>query len=104
MRMPEYDWHYRCVFTKKSLHMNEHFKESQQGTGSAENQDKGRAAQKNNRTDIPENEKNEIAAQMGKGPNPVTDIRQMGGLSGRDDEAGESEGMRDQSTNENTER
>jgi hypothetical protein len=92
------------VRVNKTYQMNDHFKESQQGSGSAENVGKEREAQKNQMADISGKEKQEIAAQMGKGPNPVTDIRQMGGVSGRDDHAGESEGMRDQSTNENTDR
>src|SRR4051812_32306040 len=92
------------VRVMKTYQMNEHFKESQQGTGSAENMGEGRAAQKNQMTEVSEKGKKDIAAQMGKGPNPVTDIREMGGLSGRDDEAGESEGMRDENSNEETDR
>ena len=92
------------VRVMKTYQMNEHFKESQQGTGSAENMGKEREAQKNQKTDVSENEKQDIAAQMGKGPNPVTDIREMGGLSGRDDQSGESEGMRDENSNDETDR
>ena len=83
----------------------EQFQESQKGSGSAENRGEDRSKQVNQTTDLSKQERTDIAAQMGKGPNPVTSIKDMGGLSGRDDSAGgSSDRMEEQSTGESTDR
>ena len=84
---------------------NEKHQRSQQGSGSAENRGQDRSRQENKTEDLSKQEKTDIAAKMGKGPNPVGDIEDMGGSSGRDDYAGGfGAGMRDESTGESTER
>ena len=83
----------------------EQFQSAQQGTGSAENRGEDRSQQTNQNTDLSKQERTDIAAQMGKGPNPVTSIKEMGGMSGRDDAAGGSgDRMEEQSTGERTEK
>lgn len=78
---------------------------SQQGTGSAENTGRDREEQKNRMMDMNNQDRQDIAGEMGKGPNPMSDLRNMGGMSGRDDYAGgDNEGMSDESSNEGTDR
>lgn len=83
----------------------EQFQRAQQGSGSAENMGESRDKQVNRTEDLSKQEKTDIAAKMGKGPNPVEDIEDMGKLSGRDDYAGGfGDGMSQQSTGEPTEK
>ena len=83
----------------------EQFQSSQQGTGSAENKGEDRNRQMAQNTDLSNQERTDIAAQMGEGPNPVTTLRDMGALSGRDDSAGGSgDRMEEQNTGEATDR
>ena len=73
----------------------------QQGSGSAENTGREREAQKNQKTELNKQERQEIAGEMAQGPNPVADLRAMGGCSGRDDAAGGSgDRMEQENTNE----
>lgn len=81
------------------------FQTAQQGSGSAENKGESRSEQVNRTEDLSKQQKTDIAAKMGKGPNPIEDIEDTGGLSGRDDYAGGfGAGMKDESTGEPTER
>jgi hypothetical protein len=79
--------------------------QSLHGSGSAENKGQDRSAQKNRSTNISQQDKQKIAAQMGKGPNRIADIEDLGGMSGRDDASGGSgDRMEDQSTDQKTDR
>lgn len=77
----------------------------QQGSGSAENRGDGREAQKAKFTQTDEDEKQDLAQQAGLGRKQMTDLSEMGALSGRDDYAGGmNDDMSDQSTNQETDR
>ena len=83
----------------------EQFERSQQGTGSAENRGSERNEQMNKLTDLSNNEKQDIANEIGEDQNSVSSIRELGQLSGRDDKSGgNSEGMSDENTGERTDR
>jgi hypothetical protein len=83
----------------------ENMQRSQQGTGSAENTGREREEQKNRTVDVNKQQGQQIAGEMGKGPNQLRDIRHMGGMSGRDDYAGgDNDGMSNENSNEPTER
>ena len=78
---------------------------SQQGTGSSENRNDTRDAQKNQTSHPSKNQEQELAYQAGLGRERMGSIEETGGLSGRDDYAdGDNDGMSDQSTNERTDR
>lgn len=84
---------------------NERFQQSQQGSGSTENTGRSREAQKNPATDLSKQQRQEIADEMGQGPNPIADLRGTGALSGRDDAAGGSgDRMENESTGKETNR
>jgi len=88
-----------------SKNENIHKPSSQQGTGSAENIGESRSAQKNRMADTNPRERQVIAHEADVRNSNVSDIKNLGGLSGRDDYAGgDSDGMSNQSTNEPTER
>jgi hypothetical protein len=75
----------------------------QPGTGSAENQGRGREEQMNQGVD--QQGKDKIAEEAGLDRNDLTDIRELGQLSGRDDYAGgDNDGMSEQSTGQPTDR
>jgi hypothetical protein len=79
--------------------------QSQQGTGSAEHKDQSRTAQQNTSAEISEQEKQDIASQVKEPVKNITDIRGVGGMSGRDDAAGGAgERMDDESTGKPTDR
>lgn len=79
--------------------------QSLHGSGSAENKGQDRSEQKNKGTSVSGEERQKIAAQMGKGPNRIADIEDLGGMSGRDDSSGGSgDRMEDQSSNQKTDR
>jgi hypothetical protein len=79
--------------------------QTQQGSGSSENKGGMREEQMNKMTETSRQERSNIASQMGKGPNPLTDIKEMGGKSGRDDASGGSgDRMEEQSTRQETDR
>ena len=81
------------------------FQQGQPGSGSAENTGRNREEQKNRNTEIDKQERTNIAGEMGKGPNPVADLRDLGALSGRDDAAGGSgDRMENESTDKATDR
>jgi hypothetical protein len=74
-------------------------------SGNAESKGQERSEQKNKGTKISDENRQKVAAQMGKGPNRIADIEDLGGMSGRDDSSGGSgDRMEDQSTDQNTER
>ena len=84
---------------------NQENQQSLHGSGSAENKGQDRSDQKNKSTSISGEDRQKIAGEMGKGPNPIADIEELGGMSGRDDSSGGSgDRMEDQSTDEKTER
>ena len=72
---------------------------SQQGSGSAENKGQDRNAQQNSKTVLSDEERQNLAAQMGEGPNAMVGLKDMGALSGRDDASG---GSGDRMENEST--
>jgi len=83
----------------------EDLQNAQQGTGSSENRNNTRDAQRNQTTGLTKDQEKDMAQQAGLGRDRITDIGEMGGLSGRDDYAGsENDGMSNQKTNERTER
>src|SRR4051812_48077359 len=63
---------------------------SQQGSGSAENKGQDRNAQQNSKTVLSDEERQNLASQMGEGPNAVVGLKDLGALSGRDDASGGS--------------
>jgi len=81
----------------------EHFQESQQGTGSAENQGRNREDQMNKSTDISNKDQQNIASQIGESSGSVSDLRHLGALSGRDD-LSEGGNMENENTGEKTDR
>jgi hypothetical protein len=68
----------------------EQFESSQQGSGSAENIGKNRSDQKNPNMKMSDDEKQNIASEIGENPDNVADLQDLGALSGRDDAAGGS--------------
>jgi hypothetical protein len=66
----------------------EDLQNSQQGTGGTENIDASRNQQKNQTTNVSNNQQNDLAHHAGLGRDRMTDIENSGGLSGRDDYAG----------------
>jgi len=77
----------------------------QQGSGSAENRGDSREEQKAQNTHLDKESKKDIAEQAGLGRERISDLGELGGLSGRDDYAGgERDGVSDQNTNEETDR
>jgi hypothetical protein len=90
---------------KKDQSNKQDQQQSLQGSGSAENKGQSRSEQKNRSTNISQEERQRIAGEMGKGPNRLADIEDLGGMSGRDDSSGGSgDRMEDQSTDQGTER
>jgi hypothetical protein len=80
-------------------------KNTQQGSGSAENKNEGRESQQNPNTHLSKQDKQKVAGEMAKGPNPVADLSDLGALSGRDDASGGSgDRMEDESTGAPTDR
>jgi len=78
----------------------EDFQNSQQATGSAESIGQKRDAQKNTATDLNEGDKKNIAHRTGLGRDRITDIEDVGGMSGRDDYAGgDNDDMNNQNEN-----
>lgn len=81
----------------------EQLQESQQGSGAAEALGKERPAEWNNSADISEQDKAGIAAEVGEDKDRIVDVKDLGGLSGADDNAGGSgDGMEKQSTGQPT--
>lgn len=66
----------------------EDIQNAQQGTGSAENKGQSRNDQKNQTANISNTQQNNMASQAGLGRDRMTDIEDLGGMSGRDDYAG----------------
>jgi hypothetical protein len=83
---------------------NQKFQQSQQGSGSAEQTSGTMEAQQHPMTDLSGQEKKEIGKEAGT-TTPVTSIKDMGGMSGRDDAAGGSgDNMENESSGESTDR
>jgi hypothetical protein len=83
---------------------NQKFQQSQQGSGSAEQTGGNRKAQHHPMTDLSWQEKKEIGKEAGT-PAPVTSIKDMGGMSGRDDASGGSgDDMENESSGESTDK
>jgi len=81
----------------------EDIQNSQQGTGSPENKGESRDQQKNQTTNVSNYQQNDFAHQAGLGRDRMTDIEDMGYLSGRDDYAGgDNDDMGNQNTNQPT--
>jgi hypothetical protein len=82
----------------------EHIRNSQSGTGSAEQTGRDRNEQQS-ATDLSQQDRQNIASQIGEGENSIGSIGDMGGMSGRDDSAGGSgDRMENESTRERTDR
>ncbi|HYE54246.1 MAG TPA: hypothetical protein VD996_05360 [Chitinophagaceae bacterium] len=78
---------------------------SQQGTGSAENTGQDRSTQQNNAARLSDQQKQDIAREIGEERDEVADVQDMGTLSGRDDASGGSgDDMEGQDTGRETER
>lgn len=83
----------------------ESFQTAQQSSGSAEDKGEARTAQQNNNAVLSDEEKQNLAAQLGEGPNAVVGLKDLGAVSGRDDASGSSgDGMESQSTGQHTDR
>ncbi|HEV7334308.1 MAG TPA: hypothetical protein VGN63_24965 [Flavisolibacter sp.] len=83
----------------------EQFQQSQSGTGSAEQTGRDRTEQQQQIIDLDNEQKQDIANQIGENSNAVSSIGETGHLSGRDDAAGGSgDRMENESSNERTDR
>lgn len=83
----------------------EDLQNSQQGTGSSENKGESRDQQTNQIRNVSGNQLDDMANKAGLGRDRMTDIEEMGGMSGRDDYAGgDNDNMSNQNTNEPTRR
>ena len=69
---------------------NDELHSGQQGSGSAENKGQGRNAQQNSNTTLSDDERRNLAEQLGETPNSIVGLKDIGALSGRDDAAGGS--------------
>lgn len=79
--------------------------QSQQSTGTAEHMNSDRTAQQNQSTTLSDDEKHNIASQIGEAQNKVADIADTGALSGRDDASGGTgERMETQNSGQPTDR
>ena len=80
----------------------EQFQQSQSGSGSAEQTGRERSEQQQPLSPDQE-QKQDIASQIGEDQNSISSIRETGGLSGRDDASGGSgDRMERESSNEMT--
>ena len=80
-------------------------RQQQGGSGSAEHTDCSRDEQKLANTNLGDEERSDIAAQIGEEKDSITTISDLGGLSGRDDAAGGSgDRMEGQNTADGTEK
>ena len=68
----------------------EQFQESQRGSGSAEQTGRERNEQKLPQSDLGNEQRQDIADQIGESRKNISSISQTGGLSGRDDSGGGS--------------
>ena len=76
----------------------EDLQNSQQGPGSAANKGENRNPQKNQKSNVNNEQQNDMARQAGLGRDRMTSIEDLGGPNGRDDYSG---GDNDDLTNEN---
>jgi len=85
------------------MEANNKFQNGRQASGSAENKLHNHSEEENKKTILSDDERQNLAAQMGEGPNAVVGLKDMGALSGRDDAAaGSGDRMADQSTGDAT--
>lgn len=84
----------------------EHFQESRQGSGSAENQGGSREEQQNQTRHLDPSQRKDVARSGDIGMHDLADLSDLGALSGRDDNAGGpgNDIMGDQSTGQETDR
>jgi hypothetical protein len=81
------------------------FQQSQEGSGSAENKGQGRNEQQARNTNMSQQDKQDVAGQLGEDKNRVADLDDLGMRSGRDDASGGSgDRMENESTGEATDR
>jgi hypothetical protein len=76
----------------------EYLQNSQQRTGSITNTDHSRDEEKNPTTNI-SNEQNDGSPQAGLGRDRMTDIEDLGEISGREDYAGDDEDLKNENLN-----
>ena len=80
-------------------------KQTQQGSGSAENEGGNRGEQENNLSRLNDQDKQKIAAEISEDKSRIADLNDLGSLSGRDDYAGApGDDMGNENTNEETDR
>jgi hypothetical protein len=77
----------------------EDFQNSQQETGSAENKGVNRDEQRNKTTRISNDEQENISRGAGLGRDRMTDIKDLGGLSGSDDLSGGDDDLTNEKLN-----
>ena len=78
---------------------------TQQGSGSAENKDQSRSEQLNRHIDDTNKDKKDIAQEIGEATQSVVGLKDLGGMSGRDDAAGGSgDRMEEENTGRRTDR
>ena len=83
----------------------EHKPESQQGSGSAENQDQSRKEQLNRFNDATHQDKEDVAREIGEATENIAGLKDLGAMSGRDDASGGSgDGMENEHTRHRTDR
>lgn len=78
---------------------SEDLQNAQQGSGGAENKGESREQQKNQTRNISSQQREADARQAGLGRDRMTDIEDIGGLSGRDDYAGGDDDLRNEELN-----
>lgn len=84
---------------------NDSLQQPQQGTGSSENQGQDRDWQRHNKTELSQEETQNLADEIGERPSAIAGLKDMGALSGRDDAAGGTgDGMEGESTGRETDR
>ena len=84
---------------------NEPFKQAQQGTGSSEQTGRERTEQLHKITHVDENQRQDIADQIGEDSSRVAGLDELGAFSGRDDLSGGSgDDMESQSSGQPTDK
>ena len=83
----------------------ENLQKGQQGSGSAENTGRSREDQKNQSINLSETERQDIASQTGISTKDIGQLKDLGAYSGREDySGGDRDGMRDENSDERTDR
>jgi hypothetical protein len=82
-----------------------HLHDGQQGSGSAENRDQSRKEQLNRYNDATDQDKEDVAGQIGEATDKIAGLKDLGAMSGRDDAAGGSgDGMENEHTRKRTDK